>query len=236
VAVVPMECHGDKGLAATAELAQGWRMNPWDRFVVPTLIRLACSQGEIMKRRALVVPGARGRTLELGCGGGINLPLYDPELVPALVGIDPHPSLARTTREKARDLPLAVRVHEGLAERLPFSDASFDTVVTTFTLCSVRDQGESLAEARRVLKPDGRLLFLEHGLSPDADVARTQHRVEPVWKRIAGGCHLTRPVSAGIEAAGFRVVERDQGYARRTPRFAGWMEWGVAMRDEIRRS
>lgn len=208
-------------------------MNPWDRFVVPVLIRFACSQGEIMKRRALVVPGARGRTLELGCGGGINLPLYDPEAVPVVVGIDPHPSLARATREKARDLPIPVRVHEGVAEVLPFPDASFDTVVTTFTLCSVTDPASALAEARRVLKPDGRLLFVEHGLSPDADVAKAQHRIEPVWKRIAGGCHLTRPVTAGIEAAGFRVLEGDKGYARRTPRFAGWMEWGVAAKDDI---
>lgn len=203
-------------------------MNPWDRYVVPLLIRLACSQGEIMKRRTLVVPGARGRTLELGCGGGINLPLYDREAVPVLVGVDPHPSLARTTRERARTLALPMRVHEGQAEALPFGDASFDTVVTTFTLCSVADPVAALAEARRVLRPDGRLIFLEHGLSPDEEVARFQHRIEPVWKRIAGGCHLTRPVTAGIEAAGFRLLEGDRGYARRAPRFAGWMEWGVA--------
>lgn len=203
-------------------------MNWWDRHVVPLLIRAACSQGEIMRHRALVVPGASGRTLELGCGGGINLPLYDRTAIDALVGIDPHPALARMTRERARDLDLPIRVHEGRAEALPFADSRFDTVVVTFTLCSVADPAAALAEARRVLKPGGRLLFLEHGLAPDPDVARTQRRLEPAWKRIAGGCHLTRPVTAGIETAGFRILERGSGYARRAPRFAGWLEWGVA--------
>jgi SAM-dependent methyltransferase len=203
-------------------------MTFWDRHVVPLLIRLACSQGAVMKKRLLVVPRAAGRTLELGCGGGINLSLYDRAAVTALTGVDPHPVLARAAREKARGLDLPLRVHEGPAEALPFADAGFDTVVVTFTLCSVADPAAALAEARRVLKPEGRLLFLEHGLAPDPEVARTQARLEPVWKRIAGGCHLTRPVTAGIEAAGFRLLEGGRGYMERSPRFAGWTEWGVA--------
>jgi ubiquinone/menaquinone biosynthesis C-methylase UbiE len=203
-------------------------MNAWDLHVAPLLISLACRQGQLMKRRAMVVPGAFGRVLELGCGGGINLPFYEPERVRELIGIDPHPKLARATREAALDAPVPVRVHEGVAEALPFADASFDTVVVTFTLCSVTDPAAALAEARRVLAPGGRLLFLEHGLSPDAKVQRTQARLEPVWKRLAGGCHLTRPVTASIEKAGFRILSGDRGYLPRSPRFAGWMEWGAA--------
>ncbi len=206
-------------------------MHFWDRHVLPRLIRIACSQGALMKRRLRVVPAARGRTLELGCGGGINLSLYDREAVTTLVGVDPHPELARAARGRARELDLPVRVHEGIAEELPFAGERFDTVVVTFTLCSVADPAAALAEARRVLRPGGRLLFLEHGLAPDPQVARTQARIEPLWKRIAGGCHLTRPVTPAIEAAGFRLLEGGKGYLERSPRFAGWTEWGVAARD-----
>ncbi len=216
------------GVAGRLSLAQVTAMGWWDRHVVPHLIRLACSQGEIMKRRALVVPQARGAVLEVGCGGGINLGLYDRARLSRLVGLDPHPALARMARERARDLDLPLRVVEGVAEELPFSTAAFDTVVVTFTLCSVHDPEAALAEIRRVLAPGGHLLFLEHGLAPDPGVARTQRRLEPLWRRLAGGCHLTRPVTSGIVSAGFRLLAGDRGYARRAPRFAGWMEWGVA--------
>ena len=104
----------------------------------------------------------------------------------------------------------------------------FDTVLCTFTLCSVQDPARVLAEARRVLKPGGQLLFLEHGLSPDADVRRWQRHIEPVWKPIGGGCHLTRPVTESILAAGFGVAQRNGRYMEKSPRFAGWVEWGVA--------
>jgi SAM-dependent methyltransferase len=117
---------------------------------------------------------------------------------------------------------------DGTAEALPFEDASFDCVVCTFTLCSVRTPAAALSEARRVLKPGGRLLYCEHGLAPDPDVAKWQRWVEPVWKRIAGGCHLTRPVTIAIEAAGFKVGRRDGMYVPGTPRIAGWNEWGEA--------
>lgn len=201
----------------------GW----WDRHMVPRLIGFCCSQPPVMKRRAEVIPLARGEVLELGAGGGANLPLYDRTLVSSVTGVDPSDGLMALARERMAPADHGFfRVEKGVAEELPFPAARFDTVVSTFTLCSVQEPARALAEAKRVLKPGGVLLFLEHGLSPDADVSRWQQRIEPFWKPIAGGCHLTRPVTASIEAAGFRVAERHGRYMEKSPRFAGWVEWG----------
>ena len=123
---------------------------------------------------------------------------------------------------------LAVEVREGVAEALPFEDASFDTIVCTVTLCSVQSPAAARAEARRVLKPGGRFLFCEHGLAPDPGVARWQRRVEPLWKRLAGGCHLTRPVSGTLETAGLTPRRLEQMYLPKAPRLLGWVEWGEA--------
>ena len=194
---------------------------------MPRLIGLACTQPPIMQRRARIVPRARGDVLEYGVGGGANLALYDPAQVRSLTGIDPSdPLLARARAAPRAAVP--VRIEQGIAEALPFADQSFDTVVTIFTLCSVADPARALAEARRVLKPGGILLFLEHGLAPDPGPCRWQHRLEPVWKRIAGGCHLTRPVAAAIAAAGFCLGDVEQGYMEKAPRVLGWIEMGSA--------
>lgn len=202
-------------------------MNWWDRHVVPRLIGFACTQPPVMKRRALIVPKAEGDVLEYGVGGGANLGFYDAARVTGLTGIDPNAKL-RDMAAHAPHAAIPIRIEEGVAEQLPFADASFDTVVTTFTLCSVADQARALAEARRVLKPGGRLLFLEHGLSPDEGPRRWQHRLEPMWKRIAGGCHLTRPVADAIHQAGFSIDELATGYMEDSPRPLGWVEQGVA--------
>lgn len=203
-------------------------MGFWDRHVVPRLIGCACSQKPIMKRRAKVVPLAQGKVLELGAGGGINFQLYDPARVSTVQGVDPSPGLLKRAREAAHAEGIEFDIAEGVAENLPFDDDSFDTVLATFTLCSVQDQMQSLAEARRVLRPGGKMLFLEHGAAPDAKAAKWQRRIEPVWKPIAGGCHLTRPITSAIAQAGFRIVAQDQGYMPKTPRAFGWTEWGEA--------
>jgi ubiquinone/menaquinone biosynthesis C-methylase UbiE len=200
----------------------------YDRFVLPRLLKCACSAPPIAKQRAKVVPHAEGRVLELGIGMGLNLAFYDAAKVESVTGVDPTPELRAIAEAAPRDPRLAVKVEDGTAEALPFEDASFDCVVCTFTLCSVCSPPQALAEARRVLKPGGRFLYCEHGLAPDAGVAKWQRRIEPVWKRIAGGCHLTRPVSAAIEQAGFKLDRRESMYLPKTPRFAGWNEWGEA--------
>lgn len=204
----------------------GW----WDRHVVPRMIKCACGQSEIMHLRRHVVPLAQGAVFELGCGGGINQPLYDQRAVTSFAGIDPSPQLMAAAREAAAQRGWPVDLREATGEDIPFADASFDTVVTTYTLCSVSDQARALRELHRILRPGGHLLFLEHGRAPDASVAAWQRRIEPLWKRLMGGCHLTRPVTMAVQQAGFALERQDSTYLPRSPRFAGWMEWGVAVR------
>lgn len=200
----------------------------YDRHILPKLLGCACSAPPIMKQRAKVVPQAEGRVLELGIGMGLNLAFYDPGKVAGVAGVDPSPELRAVAAAAPRDPRLEVRVEDGTAEALPFEDASFDTVVCTFTLCSVHTPPAALAEARRVLKPGGRFLFCEHGLAPDPGVARWQRRVEPVWTRLAGGCRLTRPATSAIGAAGFKLEQVEAMYVPHIPKFAGWNEWGAA--------
>jgi ubiquinone/menaquinone biosynthesis C-methylase UbiE len=200
----------------------------WDRHGVPRLIKCACSQGQIMKLRSRVVPNARGHVLELGCGGGINMEFYRPERIESFTGLDPSPELLAMSRAAAAARAIEADIHGGVGEAMPFASGRFDTVVTTFTLCSVASQAAVLAEIRRVLKPGGTALFLEHGGAPDAGVAKWQRRIEPVWKRIGGNCHLTRPIGAAYEQAGFAVDRHGAAYMPRTPRPFGWVEYGAA--------
>ena len=203
---------------------KGW----YEAKVMPRFITCACSQGQVMKRRAAVVPLAAGDVFELGCGGGINHQFYDARAITSYAGIDPHEGLLDGARVAARAKGWAADLRQGRGEAIPFADASFDCVVCTFTLCSVEDPAQVMHEMRRILRPGGKALFLEHGRAPDAEVHRWQARIEPVWKRLAGGCHLTRPIARALVGAGFAVEPLGEGYTPKTPRFAGWMEWGVA--------
>lgn len=203
-------------------------MSLYDRVVLPRLISLACSAEPIRKQRLKVVPHAEGRVLELGIGGGLNLAFYDPAKVERVIGVDPSRELRRRAEQAPRPPGLEVELREGEAEALPFDNGAFDTIVCTFTLCSVRDPAKVLGEARRVLKPGGALMFSEHGLAPDAGVQRWQRRIEPLWKHIAGGCHLTRPPAASIAGAGFTLIDVQSMYLPGTPRPMGWSEWGLA--------
>ena len=205
--------------------------NWYDRHIMPRMITLACGQEGIEKRRKQVVPLAEGRVFELGCGGGLNQALYDSDRITSFSGIDPHEKLLDGARERARAKGWAFDIRQGVGEDIPFPDGSFDTVVCTYTLCSVDDPAQVLSEMRRILAPGGKLLFLEHGRAPDTSVARWQNRVEPVWKPLAGGCHLTRPIGASLRGAGFAVEPLGQAYLKKTPKVLGWMEWGVARKE-----
>ena len=200
----------------------------YERRILPKLLTCACASPPMMKQRAKIVPLAQGKVLELGVGMGLNLALYDATKVASVAGVDPAAELRAQAMAAPRDPRLNVTIADGTAEALPFEDGAFDTVVCTFTLCSVHTPAAALAQARRVLKAGGRLLYCEHGLAPDPDVAKWQRRIEPLWKRLAGGCHLTRPVTRAIADAGFHIESSETMYLPGTPRFAGWNEWGAA--------
>lgn len=202
----------------------------WEKHALPRLIRCACGSEAIMEMRAKVVPAAHGDVFELGCGGGLNQQFYQAGAVTSFAGVDPSGKLLDFARAEATRRGWAADIREGVGEELPFADASFDTAVCTYTLCSVTDPARVLAELKRVLKPGGRLLFLEHGRAPDAGVVKWQRRLEPLWVPLMGGCHLTRPVTESIAEAGFSIEQPGRHYMPKMPRFAGWMEWGCGVK------
>ena len=191
----------------------------YDRYILPRLIDLAMRAAEVKRYRTLVVPRAHGRVLEIGIGSGLNLPYYA-AAVSAIEGVDPSGELLGMARRRCEGASFGIELIEASAESLPAEDCVFDCAVTTFTLCSVADPLKALREVRRTLKDGGTLLFAEHGLSPDAAVARWQGRLNPAWRRLAGGCNLNRPIDALVEAAGFRIGDVDRGYARGPKPFA----------------
>ena len=201
----------------------------WERYVVPPMINCACGNRVIQRQREKVVPGASGRVLELGMGSGLNLAFYDRTKVTSLEAVEPSEGLRKRGEAAGAAADIPTHIVDGRGEELPFEAGSFDCVVCTFTLCSVCAPDAALAEARRVLKPGGRLLYCEHGLSPDPKLARWQRRWEPLWTRLTGGCHLARPVTSAIVAAGFRAEWTDSMALPGAPPIAAWNEWGAAV-------
>jgi ubiquinone/menaquinone biosynthesis C-methylase UbiE len=175
----------------------------YERHVLPYLLDFACGLSPIARQRRKVVPQAAGQVLEVGIGTGLNLAFYDRGKVQKLVGVDPALEMHALARRRSQRLGLPVELLQLSAEQLPVESGSFDTVICTYTLCSVEAPDKALREVRRVLRPGGKLLFAEHGLAPDQPVARWQARLEPYWSRIAGGCHLTRDVPRLLAEAGF---------------------------------
>ena len=192
----------------------------------PRLVKCVCSSPDVAAERAKVVPQASGVVLEIGFGPGLNLSHYDPRQVDRVIGVDPNEGFLRL-RSGDRP-PVPVEVLRAAAEAIPLPDAVADTAVITYTLCSVEDPARALAEVRRVLKPGGRVLFLEHGRANEAGVARWQDRLNPLWRRLAVGCNLNRPIVRLLEGAGFRIENLDQHYLRATPRPVGFLSCGSA--------
>jgi len=184
----------------------------YSKHILPHLLDLAMRNKEQTRLRAQWIPHARGEVLEVGVGSGLNLPFYSRE-VQRLRGVDPSLELQRMARKRASGAPFAVEfLLQSAEDPLPISTGSMDTVVLTWTLCSIPNTSRALMEIRRVLRPDGRLLFLEHGRAPDPGVALWQDRITPIWKHIAGGCTLNRKMDELIAAAGFHITELSTGY------------------------
>jgi ubiquinone/menaquinone biosynthesis C-methylase UbiE len=207
----------------------GW----YERNVLPRLIEAACSQKPMRELRARYVTRACGDVLEIGIGSGLNLAHYG-EQVTSVTGLDPHAELTTKARERASRLTTPVSLLQVSGESIPADDARFDALVCTWTLCSIPNVYAALREMRRVLRPGGKLYFIEHGRAPEARVEKWQQRLEPLWKKIGGGCHLTRKADELIQDAGFAIAELASGY-QPGPKFAAFMMHGVAERPVERR-
>lgn len=202
-------------------------MGLYRKFVLPSLIDLSMKNPVSTKCRSEIVPKARGRVLEVGIGSGLNFPFYGAD-VSHVWGIDPSAELLAMARSKVAALPYQVELLCGSAEDLPLEGASADTVVLTWTLCSIPNPARALHELRRVLKPGGSVIFAEHGLAPDRTVRTWQGRLNPLWKRIAGGCNMNRKIDELIASAGFSIQELRTSYLP-GPRILTYTYEGIAV-------
>jgi ubiquinone/menaquinone biosynthesis C-methylase UbiE len=202
-------------------------MGLYETHVLPHLIALTCGSGDVAEQRRKIVPRARGRVLEVGMGPGLNLPFYDRSSVELVWGLEPSEGMRRKAAASLAATDLDVRWLDLPGEEIPLDDHSVDTVVLTYTLCTIADWERALGQMRRVLKPGGHLLFCEHGEAPDESVRRWQHRIDPVWTRLAGGCHITRPIPRLIGSAGFEFLELESAYLP-GPKLSSYQSWGTA--------
>lgn len=180
-------------------------MGFYSRHILPHLIDLAMRNKESTRLRAAWIPQAKGDVVEIGIGSGLNVPFYSAQ-VRHLLGVDPSLELQQMAKKRTTSHLDVEFISQSAEQRLPLPDASIDTIVITWSLCSIPNPDEALCQMRRVLKPDGQLLFIEHGRSHDSSVAAWQDRLTPVWKHVAGGCHMNRKVDELISAAGFRIT------------------------------
>lgn len=204
-------------------------MGFYHRWLFPRLCHLSLGNEHFAGLRRRTLAASRGRVLEIGVGTGLNLECY-PASVDAVVGIDPNPGMLALAAKQAARAPQPVELAPGSAESLPFPDGSFDTVVSTVTLCSVESPAAALTEVHRVLMPGGRFLFLEHGLADRPRVARWQRRVTPLQRRLGDGCHLDRDFRALLAASPLAVDELDAGFDPQMPKLAGYLYRGAAIR------
>lgn len=203
-------------------------MGFYDKHILPRVINCACGTKPIMRQRSKVVPQASGTVLEIGIGSGQNLPYYDAARVERLIGLDPSQESWGLAAERAAHLDFDVEFIGLPGEQIPLEDASVDTVLVTYALCTIPDPIIALRGMARVLRPGGNLIFCEHGMAPDSRVRKWQDRINPFWRRVLGGCNLNRNIPQLLADGGFSVTDMDQMYLPNTPGFAGYNYWGTA--------
>lgn len=206
-------------------------MSFYEDRILPHIIDRACSMGQIMKLRSQIVPLAKGRVLEVGMGSAINMEFYNRDQVEMVYGLEPSAGMRRKAQPNLARSAIAVDWLDLPGEKIPLDDQSVDTVLLTFTLCTIPDWQAALGQMFRVLKPGGELLFLEHGESPDHSVRKWQNRITPGWKKLAGGCHLNRNIADLIRHAGFEILELENLYVPKAPKIAGFIYKGRARRS-----
>ena len=200
----------------------------YDKYILPKFLNCACGSKPINYQREKIVPLAEGKVLDVGIGSGLNIPYYNKSKIKYLYGLDPSIELLNLAKPLAKKNELEIEFLECGAEAIPLPNDSIDTVVITYTLCTIPDTQLSNQEIMRVLKPEGKLLFCEHGLAPDMNIAKWQKRINPIWNKIAGGCNLNRDIPKLITSSGFKISNMEEMYLPSTPKFAGYNYWGVA--------
>ncbi len=203
-------------------------MGFYDRHILPKVLNWSCGMNPVRMQRQKVVPLAAGRVLEIGIGSGLNLPYYDPEKIERVIGLDPAEEMLTYAKRKSESVPFTVEYLALQGESIPLEPESVDTVLVTYTLCTIPNVIAALEGMRQVLKQSGRLIFCEHGKAPDEAVRRWQDRLNPLWGRLGGGCNLNRDIPSLIETAGFRIDNLETMYLPCAPRFAGFYFWGSA--------
>ncbi|GGD08606.1 class I SAM-dependent methyltransferase [Pyruvatibacter mobilis] len=204
-------------------------MGFYEKHILPRFLDVACGAKPITYQRRKVVPQAEGRVLEIGMGSGLNLPYYDKAKVEMVFGLEPSEGMRERAAPRVKEAGIPVEFIDLPGEEIPLDANSVDTVLLTYTLCTIPDGIKALEGMARVLKPGGKLIFCEHGKAPDMGVARWQDRINPMWKKIAGGCNLNRPIPDMLAEGGFRIEGMEQMYLPSTPKFAGYNYWGQAV-------
>ena len=202
-------------------------MGLYNKYVLPKVVDWTCKQKPNMRQRMKVIPLATGNVLEIGIGSGLNLPLYNNTNIKHLTAIDPSKEMWDKNVIDTKTLPFEFAFTKAFAENIPEENDSFDTVVITYTLCTILDTNKALEEMRRVLKPNGKLIFCEHGKAPEKSIQKWQNMINPLWKRLGGGCNLNRDIPLIIEENGFKISNMETMY------IPGWKlgsfnYWGTA--------
>lgn len=202
-------------------------MSFYDKYILPKVVHFTCSMKPNMRQREKVVPLTKGQVLEIGFGSGLNLPFYDLAKVNHLWGLDPSLEMWAIAKENVQDFSINFEFLQAPAEEIPLDSTSVDTIVVTYTLCTIPDVLPALQDMRRVLKPGGELIFCEHGEAPDEKVQKWQDRLNPIWKKLGGGCNLNRKIPSLLVEAGFKIQGLDTMY------IPGWKPasfnyWGLA--------
>ena len=203
-------------------------MGFYNKYILPKFLNCACGSKPINFQREKIVPLAEGIVLDIGIGSGLNIPFYNKSKIDYVYGLDPSYELLKIAKTIAKKNEFEIKFLQCGAEAIPLPDNSIDTVLITYTMCTIPDVELSNEEIMRVLKPEGQLLFCEHGLAPDSNIIKWQKRINPIWNKIAGGCNLNRDIPKLITSSGFKILNMEEMYLPSTPKFAGYNYWGIA--------
>ena len=204
-------------------------MSLYDKYVLPKFLNCACGSNPVSRQRQKVVPLVEGKVLEVGIGSGLNLPFYDKSKIDELWGLDPSEELSDMARKVADRENIVVNFISSGAEEIPLPDSYFDSVLITYTMCTIPEVARANKEIKRVLKRGGKFIFCEHGEAPDENIRKWQKRINPFWGKLAGGCNINRKIPLLIQNAGFEIVELEEMYLPKTPKIAGYNYWGYAV-------